>query len=67
MDIRRYLFIAAILPVGKLGGTGNFDKVLHFAGFYFLMIFFLQGYRERSWLMMLLISLGIGFLVEVVQ
>ncbi len=60
-------FIAAVLPVGKLGGTGNFDKVLHFTGFYFLMIFFLQGYRNKSWLTMLLISLTIGFFVEIVQ
>ncbi len=60
-------FIAAIIPVGNLGGTGNFDKVLHFIGFYFLIIFFLHGYQNRSWITMLIISLGIGFLVEVVQ
>lgn len=58
--------VSAILPLEDLANVNNFDKILHFSGFFFLMIFFMKGYR-KNWLQMLILTLSIGLLVEVVQ
>ncbi len=60
-------FVAATLPVGDVSGAHGFDKVLHFVGFFYLMVFFLRGYRENTWYKMLVLTILIGLLVEIVQ
>ncbi len=60
-------FIAATLPVGDISGAHGFDKILHFVGFFYLMVFFLRGYTENSWFKMLMITILIGLSVEIVQ
>ena len=58
--------ISAIIPVGHLASINDFDKFLHFTGFFFLMVFFMKGYQE-NWLKMLILTLSIGLFVEIVQ
>ena len=59
-------FVSAVVPAGHLASVNNFDKLLHFTGFFFLMVFFMKGY-EKNWLKMLIVTLAIGFFVEIVQ
>ncbi len=60
-------FVAATLPVGDVSSARDFDKILHFTGFFYLMVFFLKGYKESAWYKMLVLTILIGLLVEIVQ
>jgi phosphatidylglycerophosphatase A len=62
------LLIVALIPTGNAFGKIKWiDKVLHTTGFYFLLLFFIEGYGvERRWKFFLFV-LSLGFVIEIVQ
>jgi len=62
------LFIVALIPTGNtLGKIPWIDKLLHALGFYFLFLFFIEGYgRGNKWKLFLFIVF-LGFFIEIVQ
>ena len=62
------LFIIALIPTGSAFGKIKWiDKILHAVGFYFLLLFYIEGYGKKNRCKFFLFVLSLGFTMELLQ